>query len=102
MALTKWKAAASGDWSTAAECSTGTVPTAADDVAINRLGNYTVAVTGGAARRDRRHAVAMTFWNRSRRNNSATALWADANPASGQHHARLTRSLELWGAGWVF
>ena len=45
MALIKWKAAVSGDWATATEWSTGTLPTAADDVAINLVGNYTVTVT---------------------------------------------------------
>src|SRR5215475_6296774 len=45
MALIKWKAAVNGDWSTATDWSTGTVPTAADDVAINLVGNYTLTVT---------------------------------------------------------
>ena len=45
MALIKWKAAVNGDWSTAADWSTGTVPTIADDAAINLVGNYTVTVT---------------------------------------------------------
>ena len=39
MALIKWKAAVNGDWSTATDWSTGTVPTAADYAAINLVGN---------------------------------------------------------------
>jgi autotransporter-associated beta strand protein len=49
MALIKWKAAVNGDWSTATDWSTGAVPTAADDAAINLVGNYTVTVTNAHA-----------------------------------------------------
>jgi autotransporter-associated beta strand protein len=45
MALVTWKAAVSGDWSTAARWSTNTVPSSVDDADINLIGNYLVTVT---------------------------------------------------------
>jgi autotransporter-associated beta strand protein len=45
MALVFWKAAVSGDWSTAADWSTNTVPSSADNVEFDLIGNYLVTVT---------------------------------------------------------
>ncbi len=42
MAAVNWKTGASSTWETAANWSTGTVPTAADDVTISVAGTYTV------------------------------------------------------------
>jgi hypothetical protein len=45
MALVSWKAAVGGDWSTAADWSTNSVPTSADNVKFGLVGNYLVTVT---------------------------------------------------------
>ena len=45
MALVFWRAAVGGDWSTAADWSTNTVPSPADNVEFELVGNYLVTVT---------------------------------------------------------
>ena len=40
-----WKNPVDGDWSNAADWSTGQQPTSADDVTIAAVGKYTIAVT---------------------------------------------------------
>ncbi len=44
-----WKAATSGAWTTAANWSTGVVPTSSDNVCITIAGNYAVTITGSAS-----------------------------------------------------
>jgi hypothetical protein len=41
-----WKKAQSGDWDTAADWSTGSVPTSSDNACITKPGTYTVTLTG--------------------------------------------------------
>jgi hypothetical protein len=49
MAAIHWKSAISGDWATAANWSSGTVPGAGDDVTISVAGTYTVTITDNEA-----------------------------------------------------
>jgi hypothetical protein len=44
-----WKTAISGTWSTAADWSTGSVPTSTDVACINLTGTYTVTLNGGGS-----------------------------------------------------
>ncbi len=45
----KWKAAVSGSWSTAADWSTGVVPTSSDNVCIKLAGTYKVTISGNVS-----------------------------------------------------
>jgi hypothetical protein len=49
MAAIHWKSAISGDWGTAANWSSGTVPGAGDDVTISIAGTYTVTISDNEA-----------------------------------------------------
>ena len=44
-AVVSWSNPAGGDWATAGNWNTGTVPTAADDVHIDMAGTYTVSIS---------------------------------------------------------
>src|ERR1700722_13202497 len=45
MAVISWKNPVSGNWTVAADWSTGAVPTSADDVLIAAPGSYTVTIS---------------------------------------------------------
>jgi hypothetical protein len=64
MTAIKWKTGVNGDWATAADWSTGTVPWAGDDVTIDATGKFTVTISKVEAA----HSLVL---------NSATATVAD-------------------------